>query len=177
MTKPTVIYLVRHGQSEASITGMDGTDAPLTQKGIEQAKAISEKFAPEKIDKVVASGLKRAQQTAQIIAHPHNIGVDLEPSLREPYYGQLEGVNRKQARQQFQKEFARREELSDQERLEYKIVPDMESDSEALERFDLTLRQLATSNPRRVVIAVCHIPLMKLMLIRLGYATRLQLDG
>ncbi len=175
--KKTVIYIVRHGQSEASGHGVYGTDASLTQKGYQQAKDASKVFEEIDIDKIFASNLQRAQQTAAVIAQKHNLLVETTVGLQEPFYGQLEGKSRKQAKEEFNERFIMREALTDEERMKFKIVPDMESDAEALNRFLSALILLVKANPQRTILIISHVPLMKLLLIHLGYATRKQLKG
>jgi broad specificity phosphatase PhoE len=61
--------------------------------------------------------------------------------------------------------------------MNFKIVDDMESDTEALGRFAKTLENIAKENVGKAVLVISHVPIMKLLLIHLGYATRLQLNG
>ncbi|MFT5115119.1 MAG: alpha-ribazole phosphatase [Parasphingorhabdus sp.] len=68
------IILVRHGESEWNRTGriQGQTDIPLTENGRQQARVIG-RFLADKLDvstlNIYVSPMKRAQQTAQIIAH------------------------------------------------------------------------------------------------------------
>lgn len=64
------IFIVRHGQDEDNANGiLNGhRDKPLTELGREQAKTTGLKLKGENIDVVLASPLKRAFETAQIIA-------------------------------------------------------------------------------------------------------------
>ncbi len=66
-----MIFLVRHGQTDWNknhvIQGQH-TDVPLNETGIQQAKDRAKAFKDFKFDKIYTSPLKRAKQTAQIIA-------------------------------------------------------------------------------------------------------------
>lgn len=66
------IYLARHGQDEDNLHGiLNGRrDMPLTEKGLEQAGLVAEELLQTdiKIDKIYASPLQRAYQTAEVIA-------------------------------------------------------------------------------------------------------------
>ena len=69
----TTLYIVRHGQSHATATGiLQGSqiDTPLTEKGRQQASLVRQQLQSRKIffDLVVVSPLLRAAQTAAIIA-------------------------------------------------------------------------------------------------------------
>jgi broad specificity phosphatase PhoE len=83
------IYLIRHGQSEFNAAHGPGLpdpmirDAPLTAKGVEQARAARREVARLGIRLVIASPLTRALQTAQhIFGGTHEINVMVEPRER-----------------------------------------------------------------------------------------------
>ena len=63
------VYLIRHGESEANQTKQwtGWLDAKLSDKGIEQAKAIRPFFENVKFDKVYSSDLCRAYVTAKTV--------------------------------------------------------------------------------------------------------------
>lgn len=64
------IYLVRHGETVFNTMGVlqGWNNSDLTEKGIEAAKDLGEKLADVKFDKVFSSDLKRAADTARLIA-------------------------------------------------------------------------------------------------------------
>lgn len=65
-----MIYLVRHGESEANIKNRFSgiTDVELTESGMEQAIKAGKKLKDERIDNIFSSPLVRAKNTAQLIA-------------------------------------------------------------------------------------------------------------
>lgn len=70
------IYLVRHGESEANVERRHGShESPLTETGKAQAAFISERVSHLPIQKVIASSMVRAHQTAEIIAASNNVPV------------------------------------------------------------------------------------------------------
>ena len=85
------LFVVRHGQSQANLgkryTGQFNT--PLTELGIEQAKAVQPILAPFKFDKVYSSDLSRAADTCAN-ALP-GAEAELTPLLREYDVGSLMG--------------------------------------------------------------------------------------
>lgn len=85
MTAATLLYLVRHGESEANAAGVFAgqVDSPLTARGREQAEAVAIALADLAIDRVVASDLSRARDTAAAIAAAHGLEVEVDPELRE----------------------------------------------------------------------------------------------
>ena len=88
------LYIARHGQTEYNAARRlqgSGRDAPLTQQGIAQAKALGEVLADLSFDAVYVSPLKRAADTAAIA-----LGDRYEPifdeRLVEIGFGVLEGM-------------------------------------------------------------------------------------
>lgn len=92
----TTIYLVRHGETnwnkERRFQGQK--DVPLNDYGRMQAKKLSEKLHLSKytIDAIYSSDLKRAYETANIIADKYNYDVRINVGLRERFFGILEGL-------------------------------------------------------------------------------------
>ena len=89
----TTILLVRHGETiDNARQIMQGqTQGDLNEKGREQARQVAERLSAEPIDAVVASDLRRAIQTAEIIAAPHNLIVNTTELLRERDWGSFTG--------------------------------------------------------------------------------------
>lgn len=90
----TEILLIRHGETawnaEKRLQGH--LDVPLNDTGRRQALALGRALAGEPLDAIIASDLLRARQTAQEIAAPRGMTVDIEPGLRERGYGAFEGM-------------------------------------------------------------------------------------
>ncbi len=92
-----MIYFVRHGESEANLKGIfagQRVNSILTKKGREQAKNTAQKIIKEKIkiNKVVSSPLKRAKETAQIIADELGLDVIIDKRITEYDMGILSGA-------------------------------------------------------------------------------------
>ena len=88
-----IIY-VRHGETpdnvERRVQGQ--TSRGLTERGKEQAKGTALKLRTEKIDHIYSSDLRRAVETAEIIAGYHpGVPVTYTKDLRERYYGDWQG--------------------------------------------------------------------------------------
>jgi broad specificity phosphatase PhoE len=65
------LYFVRHGQSQANLEIIHENDdgkTPLTAKGIEEARAVAERFRTIPIDVIFSSTYVRAKQTAYEIS-------------------------------------------------------------------------------------------------------------
>ncbi len=61
----TILYLVRHGETEWSKSGQhtSHTDLDLTERGVEQARALREKLDPAEFGLVLTSPRLRARRT------------------------------------------------------------------------------------------------------------------
>jgi probable phosphoglycerate mutase len=68
------------------------SDTPLNAQGRQQANNVALKLRERNIQAIYSSPLKRAIETAQIIAGHHKLGVVIEKSLREIEAGKLEGA-------------------------------------------------------------------------------------
>ena len=90
------ITLMRHGRSRADDEGVhEGRyDSPLTETGISQAQTRAEEFLRRefKFDKIIASTLIRAQETANIIGKALNTPVETDPDWMEFNNGPLAGL-------------------------------------------------------------------------------------
>ena len=87
------VLLVRHGDIAADMSRYWGhTDVSLNDDGIRQAEQLAHRVAGEDIDVVYSSDLRRAADSAAIIAACHQLSVVTCPELREIMFGQCEGL-------------------------------------------------------------------------------------
>jgi broad specificity phosphatase PhoE len=87
------LVLLRHGQTDYNVAGrMQGhIDSLLTTAGAEQASAVAPevaRFAPERL---ISSDLRRAVDTADVVATACGRPVKLDPRLRETHLGEWQG--------------------------------------------------------------------------------------
>lgn len=95
--KKMKIYSARHGETvwnkAEKICGL--TDVELTEKGIEQAKALAEQVeAVGDIDVIICSPISRAVKTAVFSSEKLGINIITDDRLTEWNYGSYEGKNR-----------------------------------------------------------------------------------
>lgn len=92
------LLLTRHGQTNWNVEGkvQGRTDIELNETGIEQAKATGEKLKKQKIDLIIASPLKRASKTAQLIAGDREIPILYDCRIQERCFGEFEGKTKKE---------------------------------------------------------------------------------
>jgi 2,3-bisphosphoglycerate-dependent phosphoglycerate mutase len=88
------ITLVRHGESTWNELGLiQGQNdlAELNEVGREQARAVAQTLKSLGFDRLVASDLARARQTAEIIGSELSLALTTDSLLRERCFGVLEG--------------------------------------------------------------------------------------
>lgn len=97
------LILVRHGETDwnAQRRYQGQSDVPLSELGKRQAELVAERLARLKIDAVYASDLKRALETARVVAEKSGLEVLPEPRLRELKFGVLEGLTFDEAQEQY----------------------------------------------------------------------------
>lgn len=91
--KSKKIYLVRHGQTDYNKKGIvqgSGIDAPLNEKGQQQASSFFQAYNHVAFDKIYISTLQRTQQSIQPFI---DLGIPFEKlsGLNEIHWGEKEG--------------------------------------------------------------------------------------
>jgi broad specificity phosphatase PhoE len=84
-----LLYCVRHGESTYNAEGriQGQSDVPLSDLGRRQGAAVAEDLAGRRIDALYASPLRRAWETAEIIARRLRLEVQLDARLQEIHAG------------------------------------------------------------------------------------------
>ncbi|CEG27257.1 histidine phosphatase family protein [Bacillus sp. B-jedd] len=94
------LLLIRHGESEADLLGVhEGrADFPLTALGRSQAMKLANYLNHSLIpEKIIASPLKRALGTAQILQEETGVELEIDPLLMEFNNGVIAGMPREEA--------------------------------------------------------------------------------
>jgi probable phosphoglycerate mutase len=95
-----VLYLIRHGQSDAAWQGERWAstrgaqwDPPLSEEGVRQATMLAERLLVMDLDPFVvyASSLRRARETAEAFARRAEADITLDDELVEAHIGGWEG--------------------------------------------------------------------------------------
>jgi broad specificity phosphatase PhoE len=88
----TTLLLVRHGETDwnRDQRWQGHSDPPLNERGREQARALAATL--ESPDRIYASDLARARDTAAILAERLRVPVTLDERLRERGFGAWEGL-------------------------------------------------------------------------------------
>ena len=99
----TTILLARHGETDWNRDGrfQGWADPPLNETGRAQARALAAQLAGTPFDAVYSSDLRRAHQTAVIVAAPHAVPVVADVGLREIDVGSWSGLTRPEIEERF----------------------------------------------------------------------------
>jgi len=76
------LILIRHGKPDTS-DGSNRSNPPLSKTGETQAQAVADFLSDEHIDRILSSGMKRADSTAAPLAIRKNIEVEIIQPLGE----------------------------------------------------------------------------------------------
>jgi len=80
---PTRLFLVRHGETEWSLSGQHTsiTDLPLTEHGEQQARALHGRLAPQDLQLILSSPRGRARRTAELAGFVGEYEPQVDPDL------------------------------------------------------------------------------------------------
>jgi broad specificity phosphatase PhoE len=165
--KYATLYLVRHGETDWNVKGFiqGHSDIPLNPTGEQQAQNLGMFLQDVHIDAVFSSDLQRAKRTAEIVAIEKKLAVQTKEILRERFFGALEGKHRNE----FIPLEALKKNLTKEQKLSHRFVPDMENDEEVIGRIITFLREIAVAYAGKTVLIVSHGAVMRILLEHLGF--------
>ena len=93
------VYLIRHGETEWSLTGQHTgiNDLPLTEHGRMLAKRLKPVLGKQKFVMVLTSPLKRARDTCELAGL--GLAAQIDNDLMEWNYGEYEGLTSREIRE------------------------------------------------------------------------------
>jgi probable phosphoglycerate mutase len=147
----TTILLARHGETDWNRENrfQGHADPPLNETGRAQAAQLAAVLAAEPLAAVYSSPLRRAFETAQILAAPHGLEPVPVDALREVDVGSWEGLTRAEIEERFPEQFARWRGYE-------AGWEDGESYEEMSRRVIAGLLELATAHEGERILAVSH---------------------
>ncbi len=101
MLQPGEVLLIRHGETEWSISGQHSGrfDLPLTARGEDEAREVGRLLAGQRFDCVLCSPLQRALRTCEIAGYLAVARIDSD--LQEWDYGDCTGFTQDQMCERF----------------------------------------------------------------------------
>ncbi|MBA2418433.1 MAG: bifunctional RNase H/acid phosphatase [Nocardioidaceae bacterium] len=162
---PTTLILLRHGVTDNTVAklfcGSGGSDPGLNDEGHAQAdRAAAYLRRAGGIDAIVASPLRRAQETAAVVAEQLALEVRTEDGLAETAFGAWDGLSLEQVDERFP------HELEAWLASTGAAPPGGESYDTVFERAVAAKDELLRGFAGRTVVAVSHVTPIK-MLVRL----------
>ena len=142
------LLVIRHGESEADILNVieGSADFELTELGCKQAKAMAEWVNSRyKIDKIIASPLKRAKKTAKFLSEATGVNLEYDENLKEFQNGLIAGLSREEADRKYPKPNFR---------YPHTKIYEMESDLEFRFRAETVLSKIINENNKDSTIAI-----------------------
>jgi broad specificity phosphatase PhoE len=149
----TRLFLARHGETDWNRQGrwQGQENVPLNAAGREQAMALSASLKKEPLAAVYSSTLRRAIETAQVVAAQHKLNVCRDERLNEINLGDWEGLTRKEIKTRYP------ELLEQWEADPYGVKPpNGESIAEVERRVIAVLQEIALAYPGETVCLIGH---------------------
>ncbi|MED5016752.1 histidine phosphatase family protein [Paenibacillus chibensis] len=161
MKSKTLIYLVRHGETEWNVDHrMQGhQDSPLTELGVKQAEWLGESLRNEPIDIVYSSSSRRAYRTAEIIKGDREIDIHTLDEFKEINLGIWEGKTQAEVKANDPEQF----HYFWNDPAEYK-VQGSETFEDVFNRVMNGLNQIIQNNEGRSILLVTHTVVVKLIM-------------
>jgi broad specificity phosphatase PhoE len=167
--------MVRHGATVLSAEDRfaGAIEVELSDEGREQTRRLAQRLSHEKIAAVYASPLGRTLETAQILAAPHKLEVQVRDGLREISHGRWETLTRREVEEKFPTEAA------EWEKDPYTFAPlGGESGLAVTARALPVLIELVRNHPGDSVLIVSHKATIRLLLSSLlGFDPRRYRDN
>jgi probable phosphoglycerate mutase len=137
----TTILLARHGETdwnrERRLQG--SSDTKLNELGRSQARELAATLADVDLTAVYSSDLRRARETAEIVAASKGLTVHVDRDLRERSFGRWEGLTRGEIAKRFPG-----------------LDHDGENDEEVRRRVLAAVRRIVEAHPGSQVLVVSH---------------------
>jgi alpha-ribazole phosphatase len=155
------IILVRHGETEwnAAEIFRGRADVALNENGLRQAQLLAAYLKDEKIDAVYSGPLSRAVKTAQAIASPHNLPVNIVANLNDIDCGEWEGLPLAEVKQKYEEIYRDWVDTPEQVR-----IPGGESLDEVLNRALPFVQDAVTRIEEGKIVLVSHRAVLKVLI-------------
>ncbi len=141
------LYIIRHGETDYNQKKIlqGKTNIPLNQTGIDQALKLKEKLKNISFDIVISSPLKRAIETASLIAPSQTIKIDAR--LEERDLGDYEG--------KAVKNYTKQKKIYENY-FENCTLGSVEGIQDLMKRVQEMIQELRSAYPEKTVLLVSH---------------------
>ena len=164
----TTVLLIRHGQTKSNVTGfyMGRSDEDIGEVGYTQAHRLSSRLAGLPIASVYSSPLQRTYTTAEILAKPHGLEMQVSDDLIEIRLGDWQGLHMDEIKQRWP-------ELWQQSRIDPSDVtlPNGESYHQVTERAIQIFDKIVAANQGKQAVIVTHEIVVKVIVAHVLGAT------
>ena len=155
------LYVTRHGETELNasgrVSGLD--DVPLTGRGRAQAEALARAAQGKWIDLVITSPLRRARETAEIVARALGVPAVSASGLTELALGGLDGRYIEEVRKTEPEAYERRGRTL----LTYKYDADSENFYDLRYRAIKQIQQIVQQDAAPDLLAVTHAGVIRVL--------------
>jgi probable phosphoglycerate mutase len=148
----TQLYLIRHAEAALNVGSAVMADHGLTTLGVAQAERLRDRLAATgevAADVLLASPMRRARQTAEIVAPALGLPVTLDAEVEELRIGEAEGLRRDEVRRRW----GRPDFVADPDA---RLAPGAESPRDLTRRVCLALGRITATHSGKTVVVVCH---------------------
>ncbi len=159
--EPTRLLLVRHGSTEHSLSRRFSgrNELPLIDHGVAQASAAAVRVLRwQPISAVICSPLRRARQSAELVAAAAGVDAVVDDDLAETDFGDFEGLTYAEAAQR------RPHELAEWQSAPDRPPPHGESFAAVTARVDAARERIVAAHRGTTVAVVTHVTPIKVLL-------------
>lgn len=156
------LVIIRHGQTDGNVQNMvqgAGVDLPLNEVGQAQAAEAAEKLSLYRLPIIYCSQMKRAKQTAEIIAEKLGVSVEAVDGMEEVHFGEAEGMLSEDAHKKYADIFEVINNENDPKRFDVSI-PGGETMNQCIARGVEALEKISQTSPYETAAVVTHGALM-----------------
>jgi broad specificity phosphatase PhoE len=159
------ISIVRHGETDSNkakkLMGKS-VNEPLNPEGIKQAYELAKNISRNGFDVIFTSPLKRAQQTAEIIADKIKVPVIEKSEIEERDFGNMAGKSWDEMINEVKSENVNFKEIDFEQKYDYRPYGG-ECVEDVRERVLKFIDELKTNYSDKKVLVVAHGGIMKLL--------------
>ena len=161
-------YIFRHGETPMNALGRfqgRSIDAGLNETGIKQAEDLAERLQNTGLEIIFSSPLKRAYETAEIVARKLHVPLQTDEHFIEGYFGDIEGKSKETLTEEERKVFMDWIKLD--KKYDNVHFNNGESKRQIQERVIHGLKNLLTTPYQKIGIAT-HSAVLRFLLLYLG---------